>query len=112
MSEARRVTHEESPEVHVRRVLIVVAIIVVSLLAIAFGLALVFPDRIGISGASSRPFPPPGVTPDEVSDRLARDARQRADLAGANERMPIDKAMAAIVAKGPHAFDPVGEAQQ
>jgi hypothetical protein len=97
-----------SPEVRARNVVATMAGILVVLAAIAFGLQLIFPDRIGATSADRHAFPAPGVRPDEGAERLALEAAQLAALAGGGGRMPIADAMRAIAAKGPHAFDPIG----
>jgi hypothetical protein len=76
------------------------------LAAVAFGLMLLFPNRIGARFAPYDPFPAPAVIPDERAERLSLEARQRRELNGAGGRLPIDQAMRAIAAKGTHAFDP------
>lgn len=97
----------ESPQVNTRRVLIIVAGILAFIIAVAFGFQLIFRARIGQTFTVQHDFPAPGVVPDERQERLALEARQKHDLAGAHGRMPIGQAMKAIAAKGPHAFDPV-----
>ena len=98
----------ESPDVNTRRVLIIVAGIVAFIVIVAFGFELIFPHRIGQSFTVQHPFPAPTVIDTERAQHLALEARQKRDLAGAHGRIPIEAAMKAIAAKGPHAFDPVG----
>lgn len=97
-----------SPAVGTRAVIAVTIVILVVLLAVAFGFQLIFHDRIGMTRVEQQPLPMPGVVPDERAEREALEARQREQLAGAGGRMPIDAAMRAIATKGEHAFDPVG----
>jgi hypothetical protein len=97
----------ESPNVRMRAVVLIMAGILTVLLAIAFGFQVIFPDRIGQTYTVHHAFPLPAVIPDERAERLALEARQRKDLAGGHERVPIGAAMKAIVARGSHAFDPV-----
>ena len=59
----------------------------------------------------AHPFPAPTLIAAERAQRLALEAPQKRDLQGARGRTPIDLAMKAIAAKGPHAFDPL-ESQQ
>jgi hypothetical protein len=101
----------ESPEVNTRRVLIIVAGILAFIIIIAFGFELVFRDRIGQTFIVQHPFPAPTLIAAERAQRLALEAPQKRDLQGARGRTPIDLAMKAIAAKGPHAFDPL-ESQQ
>ncbi|SIT86627.1 hypothetical protein [Pontibaca methylaminivorans] len=54
-------------------------------------------------------FAGPELETAPVAGHAAFLARQRADLAGAGGRMPIDRAMAQIAARGEDAFAPVGE---
>jgi hypothetical protein len=97
-----------SPEVRTRLVVVTMAGILVALAVIAFGLQLVFPDRISATSAERHVFPAPGVRRDEGAERLALEAAQRAAPLGGGGRMSIADAMRAIAAKGPHAFDPIG----
>ncbi|HWB51492.1 MAG TPA: hypothetical protein VG651_20445 [Stellaceae bacterium] len=101
----------ESPAVGTRAVVLTVAGILVALLAVAFGFELIFRDRIGMTFVVQHNLPAPGVVPDERAAREALEARQRALLAGAGGRLPIETAMRAIAAKGEHAFDPLGAAK-
>ncbi len=98
----------ESPDVNTRRVLIIVAGIIAFIIIVAFGFELIFRDRIGQTFTVQHTFPAPGVIPNERQERLALEAQQTRDLAGAHGRMPISAAMGALAAKGPHAFDPIG----
>lgn len=98
----------ESPNVRTRRVVFIVAGIMAVLVLVAFGFQALFHDRIGQTYALRHPFPAPAVIPNERAERLALEARQRKDLAGAHGRMPIGKAMTTIAAKGTDAFDPLG----
>jgi len=98
----------ESPDVNTRRVLVIVAGIIAFIVVVAFGFELIFQDRIGQTFTVQHPFPAPAVTSAERTQRIALEAEQKHDLAGAHGRMAIDAAMKAIAAKGPHAFDPVG----
>jgi hypothetical protein len=97
----------ESPSVNARAVLLVTAGILALLVAIAFGLEVFFHDRVGRTFVALHPLPPPGVSPSERALRIELETKQRAALNGAGGRMPIDDAMQAIAAKGPHAFDPI-----
>jgi hypothetical protein len=97
----------ESPQVGTRAVVLIVAGIFAALVLVAFGLELVFHDRIGITSVASHSFPAPAVIPGEKAQRLEIEARQRRLLDGGDGRMPIAAAMAAIAAKGERAFDPV-----
>jgi hypothetical protein len=81
--------------------------ILVLLVAVAFGLMLFFPNRIGVRFVPHSAFPAPAVVPDERAQRLALEARQRRALNGADGRLPIEQAMREIAARGAHAFDPV-----
>jgi hypothetical protein len=78
---------------------------------IACGLALFFPDRVGLTIVHRQAFPAPGVIPNERAERLALEKAQRDLLGGGGGRMPIEQAMQAIAAKGAHAFDPVAVPQ-
>lgn len=98
----------EAPQVATRKIVLVVAGMLAILTLVAFGFELAFPDRIGTTSVLSHPFPAPAVIPDERSQRLALERRQREKLSGANGRMSIESAMQAIAAKGPGAFDPIG----
>jgi len=98
----------ESPNVGTRAVVAIIAGILVVLVVVAFGFQTIFRDRIGQTHAERHPFPAPAVIPNERAERLALEAKQKKDLAGAHGRMPIDAAMKAIAAKGDHAFDPLG----
>lgn len=97
----------ESLEVNSRRVVLAMAGLLVLLIATAFGFTLIFKDRIGVRFVPHRAFPAPAVVSNERSQRVALEARQRRLLAGAQSRLPIETAMQRIVARGPHAFDPV-----
>ncbi|MGN6516786.1 MAG: hypothetical protein ACTHLR_13215 [Rhizomicrobium sp.] len=99
----------ESPDVRTRRIVFIIAGIMALLMLIAFGFQLIFKGDIGQTYAVRHPFPAPAVIPNERAERLALEARQKKDLAGAHGRMPIDKAMNAIAAKGARAFDPLGD---
>lgn len=101
----------ESPAVRTRAVLLVVAGILASLVTVAFGLEIFFQNRIGVTTVVQRPLPAPGVRPDERAQRLALEREQNSELNGKGGRLPIEKAMEAIAARGPHAFDPVGVGQ-
>ncbi|HEY2034199.1 MAG TPA: hypothetical protein VGH02_10990 [Rhizomicrobium sp.] len=98
----------ESPNVGTRRVVLIIGGIMAVLVLVAFGFQAIFRDRIGQTYAVRHPFPTPAVIPDERAERLALEAQQKKDLAGAHDRLPIDAAMKAIAAKGDHAFDPIG----
>lgn len=101
----------ESPEVRWRSVVAIVAGILVALVLIGFGFEAFFPDLIGKTYTVSKPFPSPRVIPNERDVRLALEARQLQALKGGNGRIPIDRAMADIAARGPHAYDPVRKPQ-
>ncbi len=101
----------ESPAVKTHVVVLVGAGILVALTAIAFGLELFFHDRVGMTFVDQHPLPAPGVIPDERAQRLALESKQYNELNGAGGRMPIEAAINAIVARGPHAFDPIGDRQ-
>jgi hypothetical protein len=105
---ADRADAREPPQIATRTIIIVMALILSALIAVAFGLQLIFVNRIGQTHTTQTAFPEPAVIPNERAERLALEARQRHELAGANGRMPIAAAMRAIAAKGTHAFDPVG----
>ncbi len=77
------------------------------LIVIAGGLALLFPDRLYRPAPQEGAFPQPTVIPDEGVQRRRLEAEQNQLLAGGNGRLPIDEAMKRIVARGPHAYDPV-----
>lgn len=94
----------EDLQVHAPRVLAVMAVLLGMATIVAFGFMLLFPERIGVRFVPQRDFPPPGVVADEQARRLALEARQRHDLAGAGGRMPIEQAMRQVVARG--TFDP------
>jgi hypothetical protein len=98
----------ESPQVHTRAVVAIVAGILVILVLIAFGFEIPFHSRIGQTFVARHRFPSPAVIPNERADRMALQARDRRDLNGAHGRMSIDLAMKMIAAKGANAFDPVG----
>jgi hypothetical protein len=98
----------EPPGVAARRVAVIMAVIIGLLIAVAFGFTLIFHDRLGTAHVTVPSFPAPGVRPDEGLERQQLEARQQHRLSGADGGMPIDDAMRAIVAKGTHAFDPVG----
>ena len=100
----------ESPAVGTRAVIFATIGILAILVAIAFGFELVFRDRIGVTYVEQHPLPGPGVRPDERTEREALEAQQRAALAGAGGRLPIEAAMRAIAGKGEHAFEPIGAA--
>jgi hypothetical protein len=97
----------ESPQVRTRVIVTIMLGMLVFLVAVAFGLALFFPGRIGVRFVPRHPFPLPAVIPNERAERLSLEARQRRELNGAQGRMPINQAMLDIAARGPHAFDPV-----
>ena len=107
MTNGRKLGKGESLEVRTRPVVLIAASLLVLLTIIAFGFMLLFSNRVGVHYAVEHKFPGPGVIPNERAERLALEARQRKTLQGANGRMPIEQAMQAIVARGPHAFDPV-----
>ena len=97
----------ESLQVRSRAVAGTMVGILILLAAIAFGLALFFPNRIGVRIVPRHPFPTPAVIPNERAERLGLEAHQRRELAGAGGRLPIDRAMQQIAGRGTHAFDPV-----
>lgn len=101
----------ECPQVWTRVVVWITAGILVALVTVAFGLQLLFPDRIGITFVVRHRLPAPGVTSDERAERLALEANQKLLLNGAGGRMPIETAMQAVAAKGAHGFDPIGPGQ-
>lgn len=101
----------ESPTVNTRRVVAIVAGVLIFVAAVSLGLQVLFPNRIGQSYTVHHAFPAPAVIPAERQQRLALEAKQRKDLNGAHGRMPIEAAMKAIAAKGTHAFDPLGGQQ-
>jgi hypothetical protein len=74
---------------------------------IATGLALVFPERLEVHNSPPQPFPAPQVSTGERQERLDLEEAQRRALNGAEGRLPIDRAMAAIVARGSRAYDPL-----
>jgi hypothetical protein len=104
---AAEIDRREQPGVRIRPVVAAMLVILGSLIAIAFGLQLVFRDRIGRMHATQSAFPSPEVMADERAERLALEARQRRELAGGNGRMAITAAMQAIAARGRQAFDPI-----
>lgn len=98
----------ELPSVNTRRVIAIVVGILIFIVAVSVGLQALFGDRIGQTYTVRHPFPAPAVIPGERAQRLALEAKQRRELNGAQNRMPIDAAMKAIAAKESHAFDPAG----
>ncbi|MGZ5702933.1 MAG: hypothetical protein ACXWIM_18860 [Burkholderiales bacterium] len=98
---------KESPQVKTTRVIAVGGVTLLVLVAIAFGFELVFKERIGQTYSVQHDFPLPGVVPNEGALRRALEAKQRAALAGEGGRIPIEKAMDDIVARGARAFDPI-----
>jgi hypothetical protein len=98
----------EPPGVATRAIVTTTVGILAILIAIAFGFQLIFHDRIDKTYVERHSLPSPGVVPDERARREATEERQRAALAGAGQRLPIEAAMRAIADKGEHAFDPVG----
>lgn len=107
MARERSIGSGENLQIHARSVAIVLAAILAALAVVGFGLAVFFPERIGVSHVLAQRFPAPAVIADEHLRRLQLEARQRRALNGGDGRMPIDQAMQAIVARGDHAFDPV-----
>jgi hypothetical protein len=107
MTVERKLGPGENLQVRTRAVVLVTASLLVLLTVIAFGFMLIFANRIGVGYAVRHEFPAPAIIPNERSERLAMEARQRRVLAGQDGRMPIEQAMQAVVARGPHAFDPV-----
>lgn len=96
----------ETPQVHTWSVVRITAGTIIALILATFFLALAFRDRIHEIRIHPRSFPAPGVTSAEKAERLHLEAEQRKLLNGADGRMPIEKAMQAIAARGNHAFDP------
>jgi hypothetical protein len=101
----------EPPSVKTRAVVLGTAGILAVLVAIAFGLELFFRDRIGMTFVDWHAFPAPGVVADERAQRIAQETTQHKELNGGGGRMPIEAAINVIVARGPHAFDPIGTPQ-
>lgn len=99
----------EAPHVSTYRVVAIVVGILVLLSLIAFGFQPLFRDRLHQTFTVHRGFPAPAVIAGERAQRLALERSQRRDLKGGHGRMPIEAAMQAIAAKGPHAFDAVGQ---
>src|SRR5262245_44350324 len=99
----------ESPQVGTRGVVAIIAVMLVLLSAIAFGLQLVFSDRVGVTFVERHDLPAPGVTVAEREERLRLQREQEAALQGSGGRMPIDRAMEVIAGRGAQAFDPVGD---
>jgi hypothetical protein len=108
MPAEQKIGKGESLQVRTRTVAIVLVGILLLLAGVGFGLTLFFPDRVGVRHVVARGFPTPAVIPNERAQRLQLEAKQRRALDGADGRMPIGQAMAAIVARGNRAFDPVG----
>lgn len=100
----------ESPNVNTRRVVAIVAGVLIFVALVSFGFRALFGDRIGQTYTVHRPFPAPAVIAGEREERLLLEAKQRGDLNGGHGRMPIGAAMKSIAAKGTGAFDPVGAA--
>jgi hypothetical protein len=98
----------ESPQVRSRAVALAMAGILGALVLIAFGLQLLFPKDIRGNVIVRHDFPAPQVISGEEAQRRALEEKQRAALAGADGRLPIEAAMVRIAAKGTHAFDPIG----
>lgn len=107
MTVDRKLGPGENLQVRTRAVIVVTGSLLALLTLIAFGFMLIFANRVGVSYAVRHDFPAPAVIPNERSERLAMEAGQRRVLAGQDGRMPIEQAMQAIAARGPHAFDPV-----
>ena len=97
----------ESPQIHTRTVVGMMLGLLAMVIVVAFGLALFFPNRIGIRFVPRNSFPAPAVVPDERAERIDLELRQRRALNGAGGRLPITRAMQAVASRGSHAFDPV-----
>ena len=100
----------ESPNVDTRRVVAIVAGVLIFVALVSFGFQALFGGRVGQTYTVHHPFPAPAVIASERAQRLSLEAKQRRDLNGAHGRMPIAAAMKAIAAEGTSAFDPVGGA--
>jgi len=100
----------ESPNVNTRRVVAIVAGVLIFVALVSFGFRALFSDRVGQTYTVEHPFPAPAVIAGERAQRLSLEANQKRDLNGAHGRMPIGAAMKAIAAKRTSAFDPVGGA--
>ena len=92
----------ETPGVATKRVEGAMLVILGLLIAVSFGLQLFFQDRVGKTHVTPASFPEPAIMATQRAERMALEARQRRELAGGSGRMPIDAAMRAIAAKGPH----------
>ena len=97
----------ESPQVHTRAVLFVASGILLFLIAFVAFVWLVFPDLVHRPPPTLARFPEPSVTTDERAQRLLLERSQKARLTDKNGAMPIERAMAAIAAKGTAAYNPV-----
>ena len=97
----------ESPQVHTRAVMFVAAGILLFLIAFVAFVWLVFPDLVHRPPPSFARFPEPSVTTDERAQRILLERTQKERLTDKNGAMPIERAMAAIAAKGAAAYDPV-----
>lgn len=102
-----RLGRGESPQVRTPVIVATMLGLLALLTVVAFGLALFFPQRIGVRFVPRHSFPLPAVIPDERAQRMGLEARQRRELSGADGRLPIEQAMHDIAARGPHAFDTV-----
>ncbi len=99
----------EPSGVAVRPVLLAVGGLALLLVAAAAAVWWTFPSARSAPPLSTSAFPRPRIETRPVRDYIQWAENQRARLAGAEGWMPIEEAMARIVARGPHGLDPVEE---
>lgn len=98
----------ENPGVEYRVVLFAAAGIIGFLILFLAVLYAAYPNLIHRPLPPVAQFPDPSVTTDERTQRIELERAQTHRLSGSNGAMPIERAMAAIAAKGAAAYDPVG----
>ena len=109
--------HTEEPTVSTRRVLLLVGLYLAAVVVLLGGLAIYY--RGFVSGASivmaPRAFPAPQIQPNPTQDYVtfsAAQERQREGYAWSDRgrdlvHVPIERAMALVVARGTLGYDPV-----
>ena len=99
----------EDPGVPTGIVVTALAVSFATVAAVALAVWAIYPDARHDQMPRVDAVPEPGLEIEPVARFAAYQAEQRARLAGADGRLPIDAAMAQIAARGADAFAPLPE---
>jgi hypothetical protein len=97
----------ESPQVDNRVVIFIALGILLFVIIFVFVLSLLFPELIHRPPPVVARLPAPSVLADERMQRITLERAQLDRLTGKSGTMPIERAMAAIAAKGTAAYTPL-----